>query len=294
VGVNCQPDAPSDCEGTGSGWLYDDQGHFITNNHVVTLDGQISNPRTVTITTVEGRVEEARVVGRDPQTDLAVLEGDPLQMEPLQLGSVEETRIGEPVIAIGYALDLGSSPSVTTGVVSAKERAILDPTTQIYGLLQTDAAINPGNSGGPLLDYGGRVLGVNTATIQGAQGIGFAISADTVNAVAEEILAKGFVDRGFIGVGFQEVTPGLAESLGLPVKQGVRIEQVVPNSPAATAGLEVGDVVVKVGGADIRFTSDLTLAVLKDSPGQQVEVEYYRGKDQHTAQVRLAEPPPIP
>ncbi|MCK9521369.1 MAG: trypsin-like peptidase domain-containing protein [Dehalococcoidia bacterium] len=294
VGVNCRPDAPTMCEGTGSGWLYDDDGHFITNNHVVTLDGQLANPQSVTITTLSGRVEEAQVVGRDPQTDLAVLERDGLDMDPLELASVEETRIGSPVIAIGYALDLGNSPSVTTGVVSAKERAIFEPAVQIYGLLQTDAAINPGNSGGPLLDSSGRVLGVNTATIQGTQGIGFAIGADTVRAVATEILDKGSVDRGFLGIGFQEVTAGLADELDLPVDEGVRVEEVAAGSPADEAGLRQGDIIVRVDDTDIRFTSDLTLALLMEAPGETVPVEYYRGNDRESVDVTLGEPPSTP
>jgi len=293
VGVNCQPDGTV-CQGTGSGWLYDEDGHFITNNHVVTLENRITNPQNIILTTIDGRVFEARLVGRDPLSDLAVLESDVDDMDPLSLGNSEEVRIGEPVIAIGYALDLGLSPSVTTGVVSAKERSLLDPSTQVFGLLQTDAAINPGNSGGPLLDFSGRVLGVNTATIQGAQGIGFAISAETVRAVASEILDKGTVDRGFLGIAYQEVTNGLADSLDLPVDAGILIQQVLPGSPADAAGLREGDVIVRLGDTDIETTSDLTLALLEASPGDEVKVEYYRDGDRNDTNVTLAAPPQSP
>src|SRR5690606_35610683 len=119
VGVNCQPGGTV-CQGTGSGWLYDDDGHFVTNNHVVTLESRVTNPQNIILPTIDGRVLEARLVGRDPLSDLAVLESDVDDMDPLELGSAEDARIGEPVIAIGYALDLGLAPSVTTGVVSAK------------------------------------------------------------------------------------------------------------------------------------------------------------------------------
>ncbi len=290
VGVNCQPGGTV-CQGTGSGWLYDDDGHFVTNNHVVTLENRVTNPQNIILTTIDGRVLEARLVGRDPLSDLAVLESDVDDMDPLELGSAEDARIGEPVIAIGYALDLGLAPSVTTGVVSAKERALLDPTAQFFGLLQTDAAINPGNSGGPLLDFSGRVLGVNTATIQGAQGIGFAVSAETVRAVATEILENGAVDRGFLGIGFQEVTSGLADALDLPVDAGILVQQVLPGSPADAAGLREGDVIVRLGDTDIETTADLTLALLEASPGDEVEVEYHRGDDEEATTVTLGEPP---
>ncbi|MGE5595003.1 MAG: S1C family serine protease [Hyphomicrobiales bacterium] len=298
VGVGCQGGNSQQCAGVGSGWLFDDNGNFVTNNHVVALGGQRGTARQVILTTVDGRDIPATVVGTDERTDLAVVRADdPAALEgmnPFQLADSRAARIGDPVIAIGFALDLGISPSVTTGVLSAKERQVLEPSTALFGVLQTDAAINPGNSGGPLLDATGKVLGVNTAGAEGAQGIGFAVSSKTVEAVAGQILAKGHVDRGFLGIGFEDVTPGLADQLKVPVKQGVVIEQVAPASPADRAGLQPNDVITKIGDMDIQSSGDVPLALLQSAPGEQIAVEYFRGPDQHTAQVTLGEPPELP
>lgn len=296
VGVNCAPQSVAICEGTGSGWFYDDQGHIVTNNHVVTLGGQIQAPPSIIITSDDGRNLEASVVGRDPRTDLALLQVDanPEDYPPLPRGNIDETRIGEPVIAIGYALDLGTSPSVTTGVLSARERRIIEGTAGIYGALQTDAAINPGNSGGPLLNHAGEVIGVNTAQAVGAQGIGFAVSIDMVDAVVSLLLEDGTVERGFIGIGFRDVTPGLADELGIPVDHGVRIEQVGPGTPAEQAGLQQGDVIVKVAGEEVATSSDVNLALLGHAPGSTIEIVVYRDGEEITIDLELGEVPTLP
>ncbi len=294
IGVNCPPDGPLQlCEGSGSGWAYDDDGHIITNNHVIMLGGRLGSPGAIVITTPDGRNFRASVVGRDPQTDLALLriEDDHEPLSPLPHGSLEDTRIGEPVVAIGYALDLGASPSVTSGVVSAKERSIIEAATGILGALQTDAAINPGNSGGPLLNLDGEVIGVNTAQALRAEAIGFAVSIETTVAVANELLEMGRVRRGFIGIAFQDVTPGLAQQFGLAVDEGVRIEAVGPGTPAADAGLEAGDVIVELDDVAIRRSSDLPLAIIGNGPGDTVQVRAWRGGDQFAAEVQLAEIP---
>lgn len=293
VGVNCSGGDPSECAGTGSGWLYDDSGHFVTNNHVVTLEGQVPAPSNLVLTTAAGVNLEANLVGADPRTDLAVVSAQPPDgMEPLAVGDTASAQIGEPVIAIGYALDLGTTPSVTTGVISAKERQILEPQVSIYGLLQTDAAINPGNSGGPLVNYSGEVLGVNTAGIMGAQGIGFAVSSRTLKPIVDELLDHGSVRRGFVGIGFQDVSPGLAQQANLPVQQGVQLQVVVPGSPAERAGLRPGDVIVKIGSTDIRQSSDVPISLIGHPAGSELDVEYYRGNQQETTTVTLDPVPP--
>lgn len=289
VGVNCQDERARNCQGTGSGWVLDDRGHIVTNNHVVTLGGSQQAGR-ITISTFEGEQLEAEIVGRDPRTDLAVLKIDEGKLKPLPLGDLEETRIGEFAIAIGYALDLGNSPSVTTGVVSAKERAINEPETSILGTIQTDAPINPGNSGGPLLNGRGEVIGVNTAGIQGAQGIGFAVGVDTVKVVTAELLENGSIERGFIGIAFEDVTAAEAEELDLPGEGGVRILEVVQGSPADQAGLEVGDIITKAGSRDVRASSDVSLAIVGKGAGETLTLEYVRDGDRESADVKLGQP----
>jgi serine protease Do len=292
VGVNCREGDPDRCAGAGSGWAVDDSGHIVTNSHVISGGspaGAVAS--NILVTTDDGRTFEARVVGRDPRTDLAVLRVDGLELDPLPLANLDDLRIGEPVIAIGYAFDLGASPSVTTGVISARERNIQEAQAAIFGLIQTDAAINPGNSGGPLLNLRGEVVGVNTAGLLQAQNIGFAVGADTVRVVVEEILRNGDVVRGFIGIAFQDLTPSLARKLNVAVEDGVLIQQVVPGGPADAAGLREGDVITSLAGRDVAGSSDLPLVLIGLHPGEQVELRYYRGQDQRETTITLAEPP---
>jgi serine protease Do len=215
-----------------------------------------------------------------------VLEVD-TELQPLELGNLDDTRIGSPVVAIGYALNLGGAPSVTTGVVSAKEREIQEA-SPILGALQTDAAINPGNSGGPLLNLRGEVVGVNTAINPGAQGIGFAVGVETVKAVVPELIESGLVTRGLIGVvGFEDVSPAMAEQLGFPLGAGVRILQVTPGSPAAAAGIEAGDIFTEVNNREVDAASDLPLAMIGTAAGEEIEITYYRDGQEQTASVVL-------
>lgn len=290
VGVDCRNGDPDQCAGAGSGWAVDGDGHIVTNNHVVTAGGR-QPASNILVTTHEGRPFEATIVGRDPRTDLAVLRAEGAGLDPLPIANLDEARIGEPVIAIGYAFDLGASPSVTTGVISARERSIQEAQTAIFGLIQTDAAINPGNSGGPLLNLRGEVVGVNTAGLVRAQNIGFAVGADTVRLVVDEILANGDVVRGFVGIAFTDLTPSLAEQLDVGVEEGVVIQQVRPGGPADEAGLQEGDVITAIGEDEIINSSDLPLALIGLPPGEDVEVEYHRGREQQTTTVTLGEPP---
>jgi len=275
--------------GVGTGVIIDDQGHIVTNNHVVRLDGSVSQRVTVT---VDGeRTVRAEVVGTDPQTDLAVLKINQSDLTTAELGDSASVPVGAEVVAIGYALGLEGDPTVTQGVVSAKGRVIQEQNTAINDALQTDASINPGNSGGPLVDDQGRVVGINTAIFQGAQNIGFAISIDLVKPIVDELIREGRVARGFLGILTQDITPGIAASNELPVDKGVIIAQVDATSPAGQAGLEAGDVIVRLEDTDIENSGDLLEALRRYRAGQQVTVSYYRGSRQQETQVTLGERP---
>jgi serine protease Do len=284
-------------QGTGTGILLDSQGHVLTNNHVVTLESN-NVASSIQVTLANGKTENAKVVGQDPQTDLAVVQvnaGDLSGTKPAQWADPSSIQVGEPVVAMGYALDLGGEPTVTTGVVSALNRQIQEQ-QPISGAIQTDAPINEGNSGGPLLDLDARVIGINTAGLTGSegqpvQGINFAIGVETAKPVATALIAHGKVTRGFMGVGVVNMTSELAQSDNIGVDHGALIRQVNNGSPADQAGLKSGDVIVKVGSYSINNTGDLTIALMNYPPGSTTQVGYYRGKDQHTANIKLAQPP---
>ncbi len=287
-------------EGTGTGFVVDERGYIVTNNHVVTLGG--GRPAAeLKVDLADGRTVDARLVGRDERTDLAVLKVDAGILTPLAFADPNSIEVGEDVIAVGFALDLGGPPTVTKGVVSAVDRVIdetdmLGNPIQISGAIQTDAAINPGNSGGPLIDAEGRVVGINTAGIRGGfgtpvQGISFAVSSGVAQPIVKSLIDTGTVRRGYLGVLVSLVDRNRAEALGLPVKEGVRIERVEPGSAAEQAGLRAGDVIVKVGTIDVKNLGDLTRALTQNGPGQKVTVEYYRGNERRSAEVTLGERP---
>ena len=205
--------------GVGSGIILDTQGHILTNNHVV--EGRNS----IDVTLSDGRSFEATLVGSDPRTDLAVIKITSESLVPAKLGNSENLLVGEDVIAVGHALALKGGPTVSKGVISALERTIdLDAQTSMVDLIQTDASINPGNSGGPLSNLAGEVIGINTAIIDDSNGIGFAINIDDAKIVSDQLVKKGEVQRGFIGISPFNVTKALKEQLELPVEEGVVIQ----------------------------------------------------------------------
>ncbi len=290
-------------QGVGSGWIIDPSGYIITNNHVVE-----SAPQAVTVTLADGSVYDAEVVGRDPRADLAVLKINTDEDLPsLTLADIDATRVGEDVVAIGYALDLTDGegpPTVTRGIVSALDREIDDG--GILGAIQTDAAINHGNSGGPLLNYAGEVVGVNTSlapdpTTGGvAQNVGFAVGADTIGAVYNEIREKGSVDRALLGIGgqgadagFRTIRPAEAESLGLSADTtGVLIGPAGVNigGPADLGGMQGNDVIARIGKYDIEDESDLAVAMIDYDPGDTVDVDVYRDGQLVTLSITLGTP----
>ncbi len=291
--------------GVGTGFVVSADGDIITNFHVIESSaGRIST--NIRVTMSDGEVLTATVTGSDPRGDLALLKIDKTGLTPLKIGDLANVVVGQDVVAIGYALDLkrgeGPSFSVTRGIVSAKNRGIEESST-ILGAIQTDAAINHGNSGGPLLNMAGEVIGVNTAiapdplsTTGGtAPGIGFAIGADTVKAVYQELKENGEIQRGLLGIAdFTALRPAQARTLGIPAEVGgVYLQSaasVATGGPAAAGGLRTGDVVTKIGSYVIRNESDLSVAMIRQQPGDSVTVEYYRDGKLQTTTVVLGTP----
>jgi S1-C subfamily serine protease len=273
-------------KGVGTGFVLDQEGHIVTNNHVVTIDSG-EPAQNITVTLSDGRQFQARIVGRDAPTDLAVLKIDADGLTPVELGSSADLQVGESVVAIGNALDLPGGPTVTQGVVSAKGRLIQESDVTIPDAIQTDASINPGNSGGPLVNMRGQVVGITTAVISQAEGIGLAISIDSAEPVVQELIDSGRVDRGFLGVSIVEITPSLAESFGLAVDRGIGLRSVEPGGPADDAGLRQGDIIVKLAGDEIKNSGDLFKALTENRAGDRVEVEFYRDGSQQSGEVTL-------
>jgi S1-C subfamily serine protease len=297
---------PDDGSGiaTGSGFVLDKDGYILTNAHVV--DG--AKEAGVRFTE-ESSLVEAEIIGTDLSTDLAVLKIDPddaPKLIPLKLGDSTKLRVGDPVIAIGNPF--GYDRTVTTGIVSALQRQISAPNNfQIDNVIQTDASINPGNSGGPLIDARGEVVGINsqiaTGGANGSVGIGFAVPVSTAKQIVPQLKDDGEVERAYLGVTTTTVTEQLAEDLNLPVDQGALIQEVVDGAPADEAGLRAGrteiaqgirvggDIIVSVDGQDISRNSDVADAILDNKPGDEVEIEYFRGDDRKTTTVELGERP---
>ena len=272
--------------GVGTGVIIDDKGDIVTNNHVVSLDSQPA--RSIKVTLGDSRGFDARIVGRDPATDLAVIKIDASGLTPARLGDASTIQVGEDVLAIGHALNLPGGPTVSKGVVSAKGRTIEEDSLTIPDAIQTDAAINPGNSGGPLVNMRGEVIGITTVVIRGqAEGIGLAISVDTVRSVASELIEKGRVERGVLGISPVSNSPGMAAANGLAVDRGVIVARVELGSAAARAGLQAGDIIVRVAGQEIRNDGELRQVLTRHRSGERVEVEFYRGRNTQRAQVTL-------
>ncbi len=273
--------------GVGTGFIIDEDGHIVTNNHVIS-DGNGNAVDKITVTLADGRQFDATVVGRDRPTDIAVLQIDARDLQPVAIGESSGLKVGQDVIAMGNALNLPGGPTVTKGVISAVNRLIQEGDVSIPDAIQTDAAINPGNSGGPLVDADGRVIGITTAVIRGnAEGIGLAIAIDSAKPIIDELIANGVIDRGLLGITIVPITESLAAQLNLPVDYGVGIQGVQSGGPADDAGLAEGDVIVGLEGAEIRTSGDLFKALSEHRQGDKVTVEYYHGSEQLEAEVTL-------
>ena len=272
--------------GVGSGIILDKAGNILTNNHVV------EGADLVTVTLNDGRSYPATLVGSDNITDLAVMKISAAKLNPAKFGKSSELQVGEDVIAVGHALGLKGGPTVSKGVVSALERTIqTDAQKAMVDLIQTDASINPGNSGGPLANSRGEVIGINTAIINGSNGIGFAINIDDAHVVVDQILAFGNVLRGFLGITPFNVTDSIREQINLPVSDGVIIAGVVSGFPAEESGLQPEDVIVMLNKTSIENSGDLSKFLLNNPPGSEVEVRFYRRGKLKNVELVLADKP---
>jgi serine protease Do len=264
----------------GSGFIVDTAGHVVTNAHVVEDADQVR------VKLADEREFDAKVKGRDPKLDVAVLElVGASNLPSVSLGSSEALRVGEYVVAIGNPFGLGNT--VTMGIVSAKSRAI--GAGPYDDFIQTDASINPGNSGGPLFNLLGQVVGINTAIAPQGKGIGFAIPVDALKDVLPQLVSAGHVARGRLGVAIQSVDPTLAKALGLDRPKGAMIAEVEPGGPADRAGLKPGDLIVRVDQTEILHSGELPRTVARHAPGSKVKVEYLRERTQRTIEVTLDE-----
>lgn len=276
--------------GTGSGVIYSADGAIVTNNHV------IDNALSINVRLRDGRFLPAKLVGRDPATDLAVIKVDATGLPAAKMADDSAARVGEWVVAIGSPFGLGYT--VTTGVVSAKGRGGLGM-NQIEDYLQTDASINPGNSGGPLCDLSANVLGINTMIVGRGAGIGFAVPASLVKRVADQLIKNGKVERAWIGAGVQDLTPELAAALKLEPVAGALVHTVHEGGPSQKANVKPGDVITAVGGKKIADTRELIREVIAREIGQPVTLEIHRdGKKYGTTLTLVARSeaavPPLP
>jgi S1-C subfamily serine protease len=299
--------APQQQQGTatGSGFVIDKSGHILTNAHVV------EGASKVTVGFDNDKTVDAKVLGRDESTDVALLKVNPgdknVVLKPLQLGDSSKAQVGDPVVAIGNPF--GLDRTVTTGIVSALQRQLEAPNGfSISNVIQTDAAINPGNSGGPLLDANGRVIGINSQIATGggggSVGIGFAVPINTVKRIAAELKDKGEVQHAFLGITGVSITKSMSDNLNLPTDAGVLVQEAT--GPAKKAGVKGGDTQVSIGGSDvllggdvivkidgkqIRSMEDVIGVVDSKKPGDDVTLSLLRGKDQRQVHVTLGNRP---
>ncbi|HEX8068232.1 MAG TPA: trypsin-like peptidase domain-containing protein [Thermoleophilaceae bacterium] len=301
--------------GLGSGFVLDGDGYVVTNAHVIRSDPpRLERADDVYVELADGNRVEARVVGDDLFSDVALLRVDPtgLTLTPLRLGSSSRLRVGEPVAAIGSPFN--ESQSLSVGVISALDRSIDSLTSfKIGDAIQTDAAINHGNSGGPLIGARGRVIGINAqiqSTGGGGEGVGFAIPVDTVRRSLSQLREHGRVSYAFVGVTTQDLYPQLARRLGFSVARGALVAGVEGGSPADDAGIEAGkdkvefqgrpgipeggDAIVAIAGRPVRGSSDVSDAVAALRPGQRVRLDLVRGSDRRSVTVELGEREPKP
>jgi serine protease Do len=279
-------------ESLGSGFLISADGYVVTNNHVISAGQRGAVVETIKVTLADRREYTAKLVGRDPATDLAVLKIEGTNLPFVKFGDSDRARAGDWVVAIGNPFGLGGS--VTAGIISALHRAT-GQGGPLDRFIQTDASINRGNSGGPLFDLNGNVIGINSQILSptgGNVGIGFAIPSSEAKPIIDTLMKGSSVERGYLGVGIQPLTDDLAKSFGVPKGKGELISRVEPGEAAAKAGIKQGDVIVKIDGKDV--TPDQTLSYLAANvrPGSRIAVELIRDGKPMTVQVTVGKRPP--
>ena len=275
------PDRELKQSSLGSGFIIDKDGFIITNNHVVEDADEIK------VRLVDGREFTAKVIGRDPKTDIALIKISSIfkDLPVLPLGDSDKIRVGDWVLAVGNPFGLENS--VTQGILSARGREL--GAGPFDNFLQTDAPINPGNSGGPLVNLKGEVIGITSAIIATGQGIGFAIPSNMARQIVPVLKDKGKIVRGWIGVSIQTVTPEVATALGLKESEGVLVADVVRGGPADKAGVKRGDIIITFNDNAIKKASDLSAAVSQAPPGKDVSVKLLRAGKETVLTVRVAE-----
>ena len=264
----------------GSGVIVSADGYILTNNHVV------KNGREIAVALNDGRTFSAKIVGTDSQTDVALLKVNADKLPASTLADSDKSNIGDVVLAIGNPFGIGQT--VTSGIVSAKHRVTAADTGEDF--IQTDAAINPGNSGGALVDTEGRLIGINTEILSrsgGNQGIGFAVPSNVCRWVMESLVRKGQVERGFLGIEIQNLTPGLAQAFKAGTTNGALVSGVTPGSPADAAGLKSGDVIIEFDGQPVADANQFKLLVAETNPGTTVSVKVKRNGETETFNVTL-------
>ncbi|MBF0201310.1 MAG: Do family serine endopeptidase [Desulfamplus sp.] len=262
----------------GSGFIISRDGYIVTNFHVI--DGADA----ISVKLYDDKEYDAVVVGRDPNTDLALIKIEGDDFVPLKLGSSSDIKVGTWVVAIGSPF--GLEQTVTAGIVSAKGRILGSGPYDDF--IQTDASINPGNSGGPLLNLDGDVVGINTAIIKSGQGIGFAIPSDMARGIVAQLKDKGEVTRGWMGVAIQDITPELADYYGIKDTQGVLVGMVYKDHPADKAGIEAGDIITRVNDVPVKSSRELSASIAGHGVGEKVTVTYIRNGKENKASVVLA------
>jgi serine protease Do len=274
--------------GVGSGSIIREDGYIITNNHVV------EGARSIQVSLADGDVVSARVIGTDPDTDLAVIKIDRSGLPTAELGSSANLAVGEVAIAIGSPE--GFEQSVTTGIISALHRNLSGSyySNPLLDVIQTDAAINPGNSGGPLANISGQVIGINTAIVSssgGNEGIGFAIPIDTAKPVVEQLIDTGKVTHPWLGISGTTLSPEVADRFNLTMDSGALVRSVYAGGPADKAGIQQGDIIVQMDNQQITSMDDLMLFVRSHKVGDKVKIRLFRGSDQKDVEATLAAKP---
>jgi len=272
-------------QGSGSGFILDDEGHVVTNAHVVKKADKIG------VVLHGNKPVEGSILGVCRSIDIAVVKIDPVDLFPAVMGDSDKVRVGERVYAIGNPFGLVGDPTVTSGVISAKDRSIQSPEVSMDGLIQTDAPINPGNSGGPLVNMQGNVIAINTAIIPYAQGIGFAIPTNKAMECIEQIKTHGSMMTPWIGIQGVSVTPLVASYYRLGVDHGVLVTNMVPGSPAQKSRIDSGDVILGLGDASVRNIEDLRRELDLHRVGEEIGLTIARGRQRGTVKLRVENSP---
>ena len=277
---------PIQTEGVGSGVIFKNDGYIVTNNHV------IEGAKELIVSLSDGRTFKGKLIGADSLTDIAVVKIDADNLPAAAFGDSDGVVVGEPAIAIGNPLGLEFQGSVTAGVISALNRT-LEISDRRVKLLQTDAAINPGNSGGALVNADGMVIGINSAKLaaSGVEGMGFSIPINTVEVIIKELMEKGYVARPFLGVTVFDKQTALRYGYQLNIDKGVYVFRVSLQAPAGKAGLQQGDIILKLDGQEVNSVSELRNVIAEKKVGDTVKVEYSRDGRNHAADVQLEEMP---